>query len=94
MVSNANLHSEDWQTGAVTVIDAEPTPDIKRYARAKLKTQNDIANELARVYRLAKSGEMDSSIATRLTYILTSLSKIKSDAELEKRIEALERRGI
>lgn len=73
---------------------AEPVTYPKKYARAKLESATDIGNEIARVYRLAKSGEMDSAVATKLTYILATLAKVRGDGELERRIEALETRRI
>lgn len=73
---------------------AEPVNLPAKYARAKLNTAYEIADEIARVYRLAKSGRMDASIATKLTYILATMAKVRSDGELERRIEALETRRI
>lgn len=73
---------------------AEPVTLPKKYARAKLESATDIGNEIARVYRLAKSGEMDSSVATKLTYILATLAKVRGDGDIERRIEALEMRRI
>lgn len=58
--------------------------------RAKLQTVTDISNELARVYRATKGGSLDINVATKLTYILSTLAKVKVDAELEARLEALE----
>lgn len=38
---------------------AEPVTFSKKYARAKLESATDIGNEIARVYRLAKSDVFD-----------------------------------
>ena len=86
------LQHQTAESPAVVSVQPEPTP-AKRYARGKLQTASDIGNEMAKIYRLAKSGEMDASIATKLTYILQSLAKIRVDAELEDRIAALEERN-
>ena len=86
------LQHQTAENRAVVGVEAAPTP-AKRYARGKLQTAADIGNEMAKIYRLAKSGEMDASIATKLTYILQSLAKIRVDGELEARLEALEQRG-
>ncbi len=86
------LQHQSAESRAVVGVEADPTP-AKRYARSKLQTAADIGNEMAKIYRLAKSGEMDASIATKLTYILQSLAKIRVDGELEARLEALEQRG-
>lgn len=86
------LQHQTAESPAVVRVQPDPTP-AKRYARGKLQTAADIGNEMAKIYRLAKSGEMDASIATKLTYILQSLAKIRVDGELEARLEALEQRG-
>ena len=86
------LQHQTAESPAVVSVQPEPTP-AKRYARGKLQTASDIGNEMAKIYRLAKSGEMDASIATKLTYILQSLAKIRIDGELEDRIAALEDRS-
>lgn len=85
------LQHQTAESPAVVSVRPDPTP-AKRYARGKLQTASDIGNEMAKIYRLAKSGEMDASIATKLTYILQSLAKIRVDGELEARLEALEQR--
>ena len=86
------LQNQTAESRVVASVQPDPTP-AKRYARGKLQTAADIGNEMAKIYRLAKSGEMDASIATKLTYILQSLAKIRVDGELEARLEALEQRG-
>ena len=86
------LQNQTAESRVVAGVQRDPTP-AKRYARSKLQTAADIGNEMAKIYRLAKSGEMDASIATKLTYILQSLAKIRVDGELEARLEALEQRG-
>jgi len=78
--------------GVASATSGELVPK-KRYARAKLVSANDIAAELARVYRAMKSGELDPNVGTKLTYVLSTLSKIRVDGELEARLEALEERG-
>ena len=86
------LQHQTAESPAIAGVEADPTP-AKRYARVKLQTASQIGDEMAKIYRLAKSGEMDASIATKLTYILQSLAKIRVDGELEARLEALEQRG-
>ena len=85
--------NEGWQGRAIAVTDSVPPPPAKTYARAKLQTASDIARELGKLYRLAKSGEMDASLATKLTYILQTMAKIQVDSELEQRLSALENRN-
>lgn len=86
------LQNQTAESRVVAGVQRDPTP-AKRYARVKLQTASQIGDEMAKIYRLAKSGEMDASIATKLTYILQSLAKIRVDGELEDRIAALEERG-
>jgi len=70
---------------------AEPAPNI-RSVRAKLKSIGDVAHELAKLYREARSGRLDVADASRLANMLYILSRILETSELEKRIEALEAR--
>lgn len=83
------------QTRANVDEDAAPPPPTgkKVYARAKLATSTDVSRELAKLYREARSGRIDVSDASRLANMLSILSRILSDSELESRIEALEQRG-
>lgn len=97
------LHDDGWQTGAIVDDSGDPPPVAvetghelvpkKRYARAKLVSANDIAGELARVYRAMKSGELDPNVGTKLTYVLSTLAKLRMDSEIEERLAALEDRN-
>lgn len=63
-----------------------PTPhDIK------LKTADDVRLEMARVYRDARQGRIETSDGTKLVYILTGLLKAIETGIIESRMEALER---
>lgn len=104
MKNETNLHPWPSQTSAVSGEASNPTPSegivvesnfkmSKRYARAKLQTSNDIAHELARVYRAMKSGELDPNLGTKLTYVLSTLAKLRMDSQIEERIEILENRN-
>lgn len=73
------------------VLPPRPTPLIKR---TKLSNVREIRAELARVYRRAKAGEIDTGTATRFAYILDLMSRMIERAELEGRIEALEDREL
>ncbi|WP_418646875.1 hypothetical protein ACNQFN_14815 [Thauera butanivorans] len=50
----------------------------------------DLQNELARLYRAAKAGDMAVADASRLANILQILARLIEGADLEKRIAALE----
>ena len=67
-----------------------PAPATKRRLRLPLKTLGNVEDELARVYRLAKSGDLDKREACQLAYLLIGLSKMKELSVLEKRLKALE----
>lgn len=95
---------QPWSSQASASIDEadEPTTIVetgvelvpkKRYARAKLVSTRDIATELARVYRAMKSGELDPNVGTKLTYVLSTLAKLRMDSEIEERLAVLEDRS-
>ena len=62
-----------------------------RPRRPVLKTLPDVRREMARVYREMRRGRLETQDATRMTYVLTQIAKIIQTAELEARIEAVER---
>jgi len=65
----------------------DPTP---RRSRATLRTLDDVAVELAKLYRRAESGQIPTADASRLAYILTSLGKVIEASVIEARLTALE----
>jgi hypothetical protein len=64
-----------------------PTP-----AKIKLNELEDVRREMARVYREARGGKIDSSEAGRLAYILTGIGKLIEATEIEKRLAQMERK--
>lgn len=92
MSTDTDLHADGWQS-RVTVDDDVTPPTPKQYARAKLTNATEVSRELAKLYREARSGRIDVADASRLANMLSILSRILSDSELEARIEALEQRG-
>ena len=62
----------------------------KRY-RAKLDTLQDVKREMGKLYREARSGLIDPQDATKQVWILQAIGKVIVDAELETRIELLEK---
>ncbi|MDO5610510.1 MAG: hypothetical protein Q4G62_07040 [Pseudomonadota bacterium] len=58
--------------------------------RLKLATAQDVCRELARLYRLARAGEVEVADASKLAHILQILSRVMETGDLERRIEALE----
>jgi len=65
--------------------NSDPTP--RRY---RLGTMGGIRRELSQVYKLARSGELELQSATKLAFILSTLSKISEAELLEDRLVRLE----
>jgi hypothetical protein len=66
-----------------------PTPRKRRH-HVRLASIQDVQDELARLYRAARAGELDTADASRLGFLLVSLGKIMKDSDLEARITELE----
>ena len=77
--------------GPVTVDGATlklvPTPRVTIH----LKTIDHLRLEMGKVYREMRSGDLDSQTGSRLVYVLGEIRKLIELADLEKRIEQLER---
>lgn len=73
--------------------DPAPSPDKPRSIRCKLRTVGDVSHELAKLYREARSGALDTSEASKLANILALLARTMTDSEIEARLESLEQRG-
>ena len=58
--------------------------------RVKLNTVGDVQRELAKLYRLARSKQMDVADASKLANILLMLARLMEGSSLEARLEALE----
>ena len=56
----------------------------------KLETVRDVRDELARLYRQTRAGEVPPEVASRFTFMLGTLGKLITDTELEQRIQQLE----
>lgn len=67
------------------LVTVTPTP-----ARVRLNNIREVRREMAKVYSEARSGMLRKDDATRLVYILTQLSNLIRDSELEERVVALE----
>jgi hypothetical protein len=70
-----------------------PDPPTPKRKRTKLGNIREIRAELGRVYRLAKGGQMDINVATRLAYLLDLMARMIERAEREERVERLEGEG-
>lgn len=80
------------------IIDGEsgrPVPAPRKRAKhIKLEKVRDVRNELARLYRQTKAGEIPPEVASRLTFMLGTLGRLIVDSELEARIAALEQSTV
>lgn len=70
--------------------DAATPPRGGRRLRLPLRCMGDVQNELARLYRSAKAGDVAVGDASRLANILQILGRLIEGTQLEQRIAALE----
>ena len=59
----------------------------------RLDSMAAVRRELARLYKEARAGGLDVAAASKLANLLQILGRMIEGAELEKRIEELERRA-
>jgi hypothetical protein len=78
---------------AARTIDAG-TGTVVPLQRTPLNNLENVKRELARVYRRVKAGELPSEEGSKRAYILSTLGKIIEAADLERRLEALERANL
>ncbi len=67
------------------------TPEINRHPSPRLGTAAEVRMEMARLYRDARTGQVEITDATKLAYILTQLATLMRIDDLEQRTAALER---
>jgi hypothetical protein len=67
-----------------------PRPIRRKAFRARLETIRDVQNQIARLYREARSGTIDVQDASRLANVLAILGRMIGESEFEARIAALE----
>lgn len=84
MMKNGNDNDQQPIEGQVIV--ARPTPK----ARIGLSSIKECRRELSKVYVEAKRGAIPTQDATRLAYILVTISNMIKDSDLEERIKKLE----
>jgi hypothetical protein len=68
-----------------TTLRVVPTPKVK------LQTLDDVRVEMARIYRDVKAGRRDTADGSRMTFMLAQIGKMIELADVEKRLEHLER---
>jgi hypothetical protein len=67
-----------------------PAPTPLSRSRVALRSLDDVAAELARVYRLADRCAITMENATKRAYILHTLGKVIEASVIEKRLSVLE----
>jgi hypothetical protein len=82
-----NIKDRDISHKGFEVLDA-PTP------RLNLSTSEDVRREMAKVYREARSRQIEPSEATKLVFILTQILRAHEQVVLEGRITNLEQRQL
>lgn len=78
---------------AAKPVAATPAPSSRKTpvrVRCKLSTAGDCHREAAAIYRLWKSGMLDSQELSRAANVLAIIARIVTDTELETRLEKLE----
>ena len=79
----------------LSVIDATNGKPIKsnvqitRY-RASLDTYSDVKKEMAKIYRETRTGLLESTEATKLTWMLQAIQKVIESTDMESRLKVLE----
>lgn len=84
MAENGNSNVPEVIQGKALTLCPSPR------SRLRLGTVRECRRELAKLYIEARRGKIETSDATRLAYLLTSLANMIRDSEMEERIEALE----
>jgi hypothetical protein len=69
---------------------SDETTRQRKFKIGRLTDLDGVTRELARVYRHARRGEIDSSKAYRLATILGTMAKTMETSELEKRLDEIE----
>ena len=82
-----NIKDSDISQTGIEVLDA-PTP------RLNLSTSEDVRREMAKVYREARTRQIEPSEATKLVFILTQILRAHEQVVLEGRIAELEQRQL
>lgn len=77
-------------TSRATAGGAAMPPTRGKRLRLPLRSIKDVQNEMARLYRSAKAGDVAVTDASRLANILALLGRLIEGADLEDRIAALE----
>lgn len=66
-----------------------PIPTRKR-VRVRLSSSAHISAEMQKIYRMARSNELQVDQASKLMHMLAVISRQFQESEIERRLEALE----
>lgn len=80
------LIAQEPRKASVSSLPSPPTIS----PRLRLSTIGDCKREIAKLYREVRRGELASTEAARLVWMLNTLANMIADHELEARVEALE----
>ena len=86
-----NSEASQPQHGGTALLVGNPTPSPRgASARLRLSTIGDCKREIRRNYIRAQNGEISTTEAGKFVWIISTLSNLIADAELEDRVSALE----
>jgi hypothetical protein len=93
MAQNSNLKPPKRRAMPTTIDEATGLPVAVPSPRQRtpLKRLEDVKRELGRVYRAMKSGQIPHEDGTKRAYVLDQLGKVIQMADLERRLDVLER---
>lgn len=86
---DASTSQTGWGS-PLTPAPAAAKPPRRKAFRAKLNTVRDVQNQIARLYREARSGTIKVEDASRLANVLAILGRMIEGGDVEDRIAALE----
>jgi len=87
MAENGNPKTPESGTWEVL----PPAPTHPKRLRLPLTTAVDVRKEMARLYREMKAGQIPTQDGSRLGYVLSLLRRTIETADIEQRLEALEK---
>jgi hypothetical protein len=83
--------SELQQSGGPNSVSPTRVVVLRTRRGPELASLTDIRREMSRVYRQCRAGKLRPEDGTRYTYMLSQIAKVLEAAEVEARVDALER---
>ncbi len=82
-------HTERTPTPPLSLVASgnDGTPPVRRY---RLNSLGGIRREMAQIYKLARTGELELADACKFGYLLTTLGKLSESELIEGRLVRLE----